>query len=174
MTAIAEVWPQVTFLQLHTPARSDPATPPRISRQQFAGASATELAGSFFSGMLEALPKTATLYDGGELYLYRTQEDFANSSTWRREETRKAPFVGEVARRLWDRVKISFGLFNLTWKDVPMNEQVMETTLTHALRHADNGLVWIYVEKEDWIKNRMQESWRKAIEGAISRAKAAK
>jgi hypothetical protein len=155
-------------LQMHTPARSDPNVPDEVRAEQFGSASSLELAGAFFAGMLEARAGEAELWDGGEFYLYRDREDFENSYLRRKNEGGNGPYLSEDARFKWDDVRFSFGLYNRTWKDVPMNADIMRNNLGWALEFADNNMVWMYVDQMpggafDWVANGMQPEWEDAV-----------
>jgi hypothetical protein len=171
MEAIVAEFPNVVLLVYHGPYVSEPATPDEVLAGQ-ADAESSDLTGPLFVGFLEGLSGEARLVDGGEVYAYRTPEDFARSYEWRKrgiasEETDSA-FIPPAARAVWEeRVGISFGVYNLPFpRGEEMNPRIMRATLENALRQADD-FVWFYTYGDNWlIPGDMPDCWFYAVEGA--------
>jgi hypothetical protein len=151
MAALTKVWPEIRIITAHGPYVSEPTTPRGVTLLQ-TDAREGHLAGHFFSGMLEAAPATGRVVDGGEVYQYRTAEDFARSRDWRRQgmaRSASARLVPDGLRPAWpEAIGIAFGVYDLQWKpDYAMTAAILETTLREALRHADD-YVWLFTEGE--------------------------
>ncbi|MEM7737886.1 MAG: DUF4832 domain-containing protein, partial [Deinococcota bacterium] len=181
MQAVTEVFPDIEILVLHGPYVSEPATPQAVSLFQV-GVNENDLRGDFFVGLLEAAGPQATVIDGGEVYQYRSQADFETSYQWRKtdiaSEAVNAAFIPPALRSTWaDKVDLSFGVYTYPWqldRGFDMNPEIMETTLTHALRRADS-YVWFYHEADtygDWLtpEEPMQQDWINAVENARATA----
>jgi hypothetical protein len=174
MEAVATEFPAVVFLVFHGPYISEPKTPQHVTLSQ-AVARETDLRGPFFAGLVEAAPDTATIVDGGEVYQYRTPEDFQRSYAWRKhgiasDETDCA-FIPPTLRGEWSRkARIGFGVYNRQWKkSYPMDPQIMRRTLENAL-HASDGYVWFYVESEWTAPGQITEDWLRAVSEATQAA----
>ncbi len=170
MEAVAAEFPGVVFLVFHGPYISEPKTPEQVTLSQ-AVARGSDLRGPFFAGLVEGAPDSAAIVDGGEVYQYRTPEDFQRSYAWRKygiasEETDCA-FIPPDLRGEWSRkVRIGFGVYNRQWKkSYPMDAQIMRGTLENALRATD-GYVWFYVESEWTAPGEVTEDWLRAVSGS--------
>ncbi len=172
MEAVATEFPAVVFLVFHGPYISEPKTPPRVILSQGV-ARETDLRGPFFAGLVEGAPDSATVVDGGEVYQYRTPEDFARSYEWRKYEIASdetdCAFIPRDLRGKWaDRVSIGFGVYNRQWKkSYPMDPQTMRGTLENALRATDE-YVWFYVESEWTAPGEVSPGWLNAVSGAVA------
>jgi hypothetical protein len=176
MAAMVAEFPDIKLLVFHGPYASEPQTPPAVRRNQAGLASERELVGPFFVGFLEGLGPQATLIDGGEVYQYRTVDDFRQSYDWRKEgiasdETDSA-FIPPFVRAIWpDRVSISFGVYTQPYADEEMNPSIMQTTLANALNQADD-YVWLYTEDHTWLSpGGIPEAWEDAIRAAVDAAR---
>jgi hypothetical protein len=173
MRAVVAEFPEVVFLVYHGPYLSEPKTPREVIAGQSGDGDASNLTGALFTGFLEGLGTQSQLIDGGEVYAYRTAEDFARSYDWRKyglpsEETNSA-FITDADRAIWsERVGISYGVYNLPFptQQNTMTPLIMRSTLEQALRHADR-YVWLYTYQHNWlIAGEMPRCWRKAVDGA--------
>jgi hypothetical protein len=171
MEVVAGEFPEVVFLVFHGPYISEPKTPQHVTLLQ-AVASERDLRGPFFAGLVEGAPDSATVVDGGEVYQYRTPEDFARSYEWRKWEIASdetdCAFIPRDLRGKWvSRVSIGFGVYNRQWKkSYPMDPQIMRATLENALRATDN-YVWLYVESEWTAPGEVSPDWLNAVSGAV-------
>jgi hypothetical protein len=173
MRAIVAEFPEVVFLVYHGPYLSEPKTPDEVIAGQADEGDASDLTGPLFTGFLEGLGPEAQLIDGGEVYAYRTAEDFADSYEWRKtglpSEATDSAFITDADRAVWpQRVGISYGVYNLPYptEQQTMTPRIMRSTLEQALRHADR-YVWYYTYGDNWlIPGDMPHCWREAVEGA--------
>jgi hypothetical protein len=173
MRAIVAEFPDVVFLVYHGPYVSEPKTPLSVIAGQAPPGDDSDLTGPLFTGFLEGLGPHAQLIDGGEVYAYRTADDFARSYAWRKyglpSAATNSVFITAADRAVWSqRVGISFGVYNLTFPSTatPMTPRTMRTTLEQALRHADR-YVWYYTYGNNWlIPGDMPHCWFAAVEGA--------
>lgn len=164
MDTVESAWPGLVMLQMHTAARSDPAVPDEVRANQFGY---IELAGAFFAGMLEAKDSTTTLYDGGELYNYRTVADFETSYQYRKHDLGDVRFNSPLSTSKWELVQVSFAQYNIPWQGNAMDADIMRSSYENALDRADNHFAWMWVEEADWIANGIPMGWDVAIKGAI-------
>jgi hypothetical protein len=175
MEAVMQEFPDVNLGTLHGPYLSEPATPSFVKRQQVADASYYELSGPFTIGMMEAQSGSARITDGGEVYQYRTLEDFQNSYAWRDQtiasDSVNSALIPESLKPQWSsKLEISFGLYTESWPDPQvdvMTPAIMRSSLANALRVADT-FVWVYGETQtSWLKTGgMPQEWQDAIRGA--------
>jgi hypothetical protein len=180
MQAVCSVFPNVKMKVYHGPYVSEPKTPSYVTRNQV-GVSAANLRGPFFAGMLEGCGPQATLIDGGEVYQYRTVQDFERSYQWRRygiaADSTNCAFIGPSLRPVWrQKLNISFGIYNRAWPDAvkdSMNPAIMRTTAERALRRCDE-MVWFFIEGGDaWLQpNGMPQVWQDSIRAAVTAARA--
>ncbi len=176
MNAVQSVWQNAEIVSLHGPYVSEPATPKSVTLEQV-GANADDMRGFFFAGMLGAKGAQAKVIDGGEVYQYRTESDFANSVAWRKEGITQVPnsdLIPADLRNTWaDKISLSFGLFDQEWRPngaYPMTPALLEEALFQALMHADSP-VWLYAEANNYlIPNSVDQTWLTAISNAKARA----
>ncbi|MER3437218.1 MAG: hypothetical protein C4346_06295 [Chloroflexota bacterium] len=169
MQAIVAEFPDITLLVYHGPYLSEPKTPPEVIARQASEPDGTDLGGPLFVGFLEGLGPRATLVDGGEVYAYRTMEDFARSYAWRKfgmasPET-DSSIIPERLRAIWpERVSIAFGVYNLPFPDdLTMTPAIMRTTLENALLAADD-YVWFFTDGGNWLlPGGMPSCWYQAV-----------
>ena len=173
MVAMVEEFPQVEVFNFHGPYLSEPKTNrEQIIKDQAANWTTRELLGPFFVGMLQGKGKKAKVIDGGEVYQYRTKEDFEISYQWRKfgiasEET-DSWFIPSGNRKTWPvDVEIAFGVYNRQWKEkYPMNPDIMRTTLENALGCTDK-YVWYWTERDSWfVPGAMSQEWIDAVRDA--------
>ncbi|MGL4610274.1 MAG: carbohydrate-binding domain-containing protein [Trueperaceae bacterium] len=172
MEAMMKEFPDINVTTLHGPYKSEPKTPSYVTMEQIGPASSHELSGPLTVGMLEAQTGNARVTDGGEVYQYRTEDDFKNSYTWRDQtiasDSINSTFIPSSLKPSWSqKLDMSFGLFNVAWK-APMDPSIMRTTLTHALNTTDR-FVWIYGElgEVSWLTpGGMSQDWQDAIRAA--------
>jgi hypothetical protein len=153
MQAMVAQFPEITVLLLHGPYISEPRAPAPLFPQV---QSSNELHGPFFAGMAEGAGDRARVVDGGELYHLRTEEEFRQSYEWRKNALPSAEvecaFIPAAIRPVWrDRVSLGFGVYDRPFKGIPMNPEILETTLVRALRQSDR-YVWLYVEGPSFLK----------------------
>lgn len=178
MEAMVIEFPDLEVFNFHGPYLSEPKTDAeKINKEQACGYNCKELLGPFFVGMLQGKGAAATVIDGGEVYQYRTKEDFSFSYEWRKHgiasnET-NSWFITDTIRQNWARdVQLSFGVYNQTWKPAyPMSPAIMSSTLENALRTTDK-YVWYWTEGDSWfIKNKMPEAWIDTVRAVRKRVK---
>jgi hypothetical protein len=170
--AIVAAYPGITLLVYQCPCLSEPKTPSEVRARQSGPADENDLDGPFFVGLLEGMAGNGQLIDGGEFYTYRTPTDFDRSYDWRKfgmpSAQTDSAFIPPADRAVWSqRVGIAFATYNRPFPDnVPMNAQIIRTTLENALRATDE-YVWYYTEQDNWlIPGQMGSEWFDAVEGA--------
>jgi hypothetical protein len=173
MAALRDVWPDIQLIVLHGPYLSEPRTPDDITLDQ-AAPDARDLSGHFFVGLLQGSGRGARVVDGGEVYQYRTAQDFARSYLWRKREMprlRAGALIPPELRPLWaERVSVGFGLYDIAWRPgYPMAPPILGQALAHALARADD-YVWLFTEGEgprDYlVPGGVGEPWLRAIREA--------
>jgi hypothetical protein len=169
MEAMVAVFPAIEMFNYHGPYVSEPETSDAITKQQSGNWDRFELLGPFFIGMMQGRGNDALVIDGGEVYQYRTLEDFQLSYQWRKHDIASDEtgswMVPKDYRSQWtDNINISFGVYNRSWKtDYPMNVDIMRTTLANALKTTDK-YVWYYTESDSWlIPCRMPREWTEMV-----------
>jgi hypothetical protein len=173
MEAVVAEFPDVVFLVYHGPYLSEPKTPTEVIAGQAPPGDDSDLGGALFTGFVAGLGPASQLIDGGEVYAYRTPEDFTRSYHWRKTGIASAAtdsaFIPAELRAIWpSRVGIAYGVYNLTFpaSAQPMTPPIMRTTLENALRHADN-YVWYYTYQHNWLlPGNMPRCWVEAVEAA--------
>jgi hypothetical protein len=177
MEALRAVWPDITVTVLHGPYLSDARTPQAVTNGQGVG-DTSDLSGHFFVGLLQGYGGTAKVIDGGEVYQYRTPQDFATSYAWRKQQLPQLPapaagrpLIPPGVQADWPRrVSIGFGVYDLAWKPgYPMNPGVLRSTLANALARADD-LVWLFTEgngpHQYLVPGGVDQAWLDAIAAA--------
>jgi hypothetical protein len=112
------------------------------------------------------------LIDGGEIYQYRTVEDFEASHQWRKFEMPSAEvdsqFIPENLRAIWpDRVDIAFGVYTQRYAEEAMDPCIMQTTLTNALNATDT-YVWFYNEDHTWLTpGGIPQGWEDSVRATL-------
>lgn len=149
MEAIRAVWPTVKFIHLHGPYISEQRTPGSVSLLQIEQRD-DDLRGHFFVGMLVGSTATARVIDGGEVYQYRTPEDFSRSYNFRKHDLPKLSpnhLVPPWITGLWpNRTSVAFGVYDMAWKEgYPMTPAILAQTIRYALAQADE-YVWLFTE----------------------------
>ena len=168
--AIADEFPEIIFMALHGPYSSFSATPNQVRGAQ-TDAALEELRGPFSAGLIEGLDSRAHFVDGGEVYAYRTADDFQVSYDYRKTGIAAAaancPFISNYLRPVWPlKAGISFGVYNLPFAGQPMDPAIMRTTLERALRRCDD-FVWLYCEDVNWnAPGEIPQAWVDAVVGA--------
>jgi hypothetical protein len=173
MDAVVAEFPEVVFLVYHGPYLSEPKTPLEVIAGQAPPGDVSDLSGPLFAGFLEGLGPQSQLIDGGEVYAYRSAEDFARSYEWRKNGLPSAEtnsvFITDADRAVWsDRVGISYGVYNLPFptEEQTMSPEIMRGALEQALRHADD-YVWYYTYLDNWlIPGKMPHCWYDAVVNA--------
>jgi len=170
MEAMVEEFPEIEVFNYHGPYLSEPKySIPAIIMGQAASWDKYELLGPFFVGMIMGKGDYGTVIDGGEVYQYRTMEDFNYSYQVRKydmasEET-DSWFIPQELRPGWSEdINIAFGVYNRQWKpDYPMDPAIMHITLFNALSVTDK-YVWYYTEGDNWLKpGEMPEEWIETV-----------
>ena len=168
--AIAGEYPEIVVMALHGPYSSFSGTPDQVRGGQ-TNWETEELRGPFSAGLIEGLDSRAKFVDGGEVYAYRTVDDFQVSYDYRKTRiasaTENCPFISNFLRPVWPlKVSISFGLYNYPFAGQPMDASIMRTTLERALRRCDD-LVWLYCEDVNWnAPGEIPQAWVDAVVGA--------
>jgi PEP-CTERM motif len=167
-------WQGVEIVTLHGPYVSEPATPAAVRRDQV-GASATDMRGYFFAGMLQDKGPLARVTDGGELYQYRNAADYELSTQWRRygiAQVSGSTLVPASLAGSWaSRLSLSFGVYDRQWlPNYPMTPALLEEALFQAFMHADSP-VWLYADQNDYlVPGGVDAAWLGAINSARQRA----
>lgn len=151
--AISAEFPEIMFVALHGPYSSFSGTPDEVRGGQ-TSSDADEMRGPFSAGIIEGLDTRARFVDGGEVYVYRTTEEFQLSYDYRKQglarDEENCPYISKYLRPVWAaKVGISFGLYNGEFGGQGMTPSIMRTTLERALRRCDN-FVWLYTEDQNW------------------------
>jgi hypothetical protein len=157
MAALESGFPGLTLIMSHGPFRSCRSTPAVVLAGQ-SGAHGWELMGPFLAGMIEAAGPGVGLVDAGEVYGYRTANDYETSYRWRREgmaaDSTACPFIPTALRSTWaSRLGIGFMLYNKPYppgRGLVMNPAVMTGVLPLALRRADRYVI-LYFEDATWL-----------------------
>ncbi len=181
MQAMQEEFPDISVIHYHGPYASDPNTPNAVSLYQLEP-DESNLMGSFFMGMVEAKNATSKVIDGGEVYQYRTPNEFKNSYQWRKytmaSSSNNSPVIPRNERSAYpDNVSISFGLYNYNWTQWvdgtghPMNPSIMENVVEYSLNNADD-VVWLYTEDMNWAGGGVSSAWINAVRNGREAAKA--
>lgn len=173
MRAMVAAYPEITVILLHGPYVSEPRAPAPLFPQL---QSSNELHGPFFAGFVEGAGDRARVVDGGELYHLRTEEQFERSYAWRKKTLPSGEvdcaFLPAALRPTWaDRVSVGFGVYDRPFKGNPMTPDVLETTLSRALRRSDR-YVWLYVEGPTFLKRSEEGGAPAEWVEAVRRAKA--
>jgi hypothetical protein len=164
MEGMVSEFPNIEVLHYHGPYLSEKEAY-KIIYGQAGRWDKYELLGPFFVGMVLGKGTKGKLIDGGEVYQYRTKEDFQTSYNVRKFEMASEKvnswFIPHWLRGKWpEQVDIAFGVFNQQWKEnYPMNVNIMRTTLQNALEYTDN-YVWFYTQDDNWlIPGKMPKEW---------------
>ncbi|MFN8664782.1 MAG: hypothetical protein U0075_23080 [Thermomicrobiales bacterium] len=171
MEAMVSEYPDITVLFFHGPYLSEPKTPLYVRMNQAGASFEHELHGPFFVGFLDGLGDRAKLIDGGEVYQYRTADDFRKSYDWRKvgmasPET-NCSFISNNLRAIWaNKVSIGFGQATYAAFGDPMSPDIMRSSLANALQQADD-YVWVYTEEDTWMNpGGMPTKWQDAFRSA--------
>jgi hypothetical protein len=190
MTAMLSVWPDLTWVQLHTPAVSVPGyddTPlPSDGSRTYGGDfdfeyEDYELAGPFFAGMAEAVyeAKTGSIVSGGNIYKLRDQRDFAAHETYQDNlGTLSFPWLPAALKgEVWKTtVNAGFGVYNKDFPPLPSfpydDLAVPAEKLKNARCTADE-LVFLYIEPDEgsgsdnWYTN-MPAPWQTLVQASAT------
>ena len=153
MEAINEEFPDAEVGVMHGPYRSVPrvdGAPEAISLQA-GGSDLYEMAGPFFTGLLEGMGDGQTLIDMGELYALRSEAEFAQSQEYRLEVVNDLVAaewdVDPQALARWDEIDFAHMVYT---GDFPtgftQDPASMRETMINALAHSENA-VFLYA---DW------------------------
>ena len=178
MEAITGEWPNAAVIVPHGPYESVLDKPAELFRTGVVRWQCNNLKGPFFAGLLEGAGPETVVYDGGELYFYRTAAEFDGSYDWRKH-TIALPATGvtwipDALRADWpERTSISFGLY-LDFSppdDNPTPDELRDEILPAALGTSD-GLVWMYTEGPSFLEpTSALDEWLAAIREGRSRAR---
>jgi hypothetical protein len=184
MAAMLEVWPDLIWIQLHTPAVSVLGyddTPLASDSSKTIGGDFDfeyedyELAGPFFAGIAEAMleTQTGTIVSGGNIYKFRNKTDFQDHETFvDAVGGQTLPWLGDALEGdAWkNTVKVGFGVYNKDFPPLPSfpykDLAVPAEKLNNARCVADE-LVFLYIEPEDtgsdnWYTN-MPNLWQTLV-----------
>ena len=174
MQAVAQEYPGIVVLAFHGPYSSFSGTPNQVRGAQ-TDWQLEELRGPFSAGFIEGLDSRSRFVDGGEVYAYRTVDDFQVSYDYRKTGIATAaadcPFISSYLRPVWSpKVGISFGVYNYGFAGQAMDPTIMRTTLERALRRCDS-FVWLYCEDVNWnAPGEIAQTWVDAVVGARAAA----
>jgi hypothetical protein len=174
MEAIKTEYPDIVFLVLHGPYSSFTGTPVEVHRGQ-TNPTLEELRGPFSIGLMEGMESRGRFIDGGEVYAYRTPEDFQLSYDYRKfalgSDEVNCPFIPQALRRVWPlKLHVGFGVYNLPFGGANMNPALLGLTLERALSRADD-YVWLYFEEGNWnAPGEISLEWMAAVIAAKARA----
>ena len=174
MQAMAGEYPEIVFVALHGPYSSFDGTPSQVRGKQ-TKYQLEELRGPFSAGLIEGMASRSRFVDGGEVYNYRTADDFEVSYNFRKYLLATAqtdcPFISPYLRPVWPlKVSIAYGVYNHPFGGRDMSPSIMRTTLENALRRCDD-YVWLYFESENWnAPGELSQGWTDAIVGARAAA----
>jgi hypothetical protein len=188
MMAMLSAWPDLTWVQLHTPAVSVPGyddTPlPSNPAQSYGGDfdfeyEDYELAGPFFAGLAQAIRKvgTGSIVSGGNIYKLRDKRDFAAHETYQDNlgnlslSWLPASLNGDVWKTTVD---AGFGVYNNDFPPSPPTPyedlSVPADKLSNARCTADE-LVFLYIEPEkltdNWYTN-MSAPWQTLVQASAT------
>ena len=172
--AISGEYPGIVFVGYHGPYSSFSGTPDEVRGGQ-TNWEVDELRGPFSVGIIEGLDSRARFVDGGEVFAYRTVEDFQLSYDFRKTGIASAeancPYISNYLRPVWPaKVRISFGVYNYPFAGQSMDPLTMRTTLERALRRCDD-FVWLYCENLNWnAPAGLPVPWVDAVLGARAAA----
>jgi Bacterial Ig domain len=174
MQAMASEYPEIVFLAFHGPYSSCSGTPDNVRRGQTNWQS-EELRGPFSVGLIEGMASRSRFVDGGEVYAYRTANDFQVSYDFRKygiasSET-NCPFISNYLRSVWPlKVSIAFGVYNYPFAGQAMTPAILRTTLERALQRCDD-YVWLYFENQNWnAPGEIAQDWVDAVVAAKAAA----
>lgn len=177
MEAMAAIYPEIEIFNYHGPYCSEPKTPARVRLHQVGTWDNYELRGPFIVGMMQGKGAHATVIDGGEVYQYRTVEDFEISYQWRKndiasEETDSWMIPQDMRSGWGDNINISFGVMCSAWvPGFPMNPEIMRTSLGNALKRTDK-YVWYYTDRYSWlVPGKIDPAWEKMVREVRSESK---
>jgi hypothetical protein len=169
MQAMVQEFPEIKVLVFHGPYISEPQTPDWLKARQVGAADQYELDGAFFTGLVAGMGPKSSVIDGGELYGYRTEQQFKESYDWRKytlpSDEIDSQIIPPNLRSEWsDRVGISYGVYDLPFpSDMRMNPTIMQTVLERSLNAADE-YVWYYSEGQNWLKpGGVTSAWINAV-----------
>jgi hypothetical protein len=153
MQAMVREYPEIVFVVFHGPYSSCSSTPDNVRAGQTKW-QLEELRGSFSAGLIEGMASTTRFVDGGEVYAYRSVDDFKVSYDFRKYRIASpeidCAFISNHLRPVWPlKVSIAFGLYNYSFGGQLMTPAILQTTLERALQRCDD-YVWLYFEKENW------------------------
>ena len=172
--AISGEYPDIVFVVYHGPYSSFSGTPDEVRGGQ-TNWELDELRGPFSVGIIEGLDSRARFVDGGEVFAYRTVEDFQLSYDFRKTGIASAeancPYISNYLRPVWAaKVRISFGVYNFPFAGQSMDPWTMRTTLERALKRCDD-FVWLYCENLNWnAPAGLPVPWVDAVLGARAAA----
>jgi hypothetical protein len=190
MAAMLSVWPDLTWVQLHTPAVSVPGyddTPlPSDASKTYGGDfdfeyEDYELAGPFFAGLAEAVHEAQTgfVVSGGNIYKLRNQRDFDAHESYvdtMGSDTSLAWLPASLNGEVWKTtVKVGFGVYNKDFPPLPplpyKDLAVPAEKLKNARCTADE-LVFLYIEPSEspsanWYKD-MPASWQALVQSSAT------
>jgi hypothetical protein len=166
MEAMVKEFPDIVVIVLHGPYISATRAPsplfPRWQRRN-------ELLGPFFAGFVEGAGDRATVVDGGEIYHLRAEHEFKDATAWRKEEF-PAELPANIRTQWKKRVRFAFGVYDRPFQGRAMNPEILESTLSRALRHSD-GYVWLYIEGPSFLKPPAKGGASSAWIDAVRRAR---
>ena len=174
MQAVGEEYPGIVVMVFHGPYSSFADTPNQVRGGQ-TNPDLDELRGPFSVGFIEGLDSRSHFVDGGEVYAYRTVDDFQVSYDYRKTTIASAaadcPFIPGYLRPVWPpKVGISFGVYNYGFAGQTMDPTIMRTTLERALLRCDD-FVWLYCEDLNWnAPGEVGQTWVDAVVGARAAA----
>jgi hypothetical protein len=188
MMAMLSVWPDLTWVQLHTPAVSMPGyddTPLGSDPTKTMGGDFDfehedyELAGPFFAGLAEAVleAKTGSVVSGGNIYKLRNKVDFQDHEIFvdGMGTQNLAWLPASLRGKAWQTtVKAGFGVYNKDFPPLPSFAYQDLAVPAEKLKNARcvaNELVFLYIEPDEgsgrgnWYTN-MPSSWQSLVQAS--------
>ncbi len=188
MAAMLSVWPDITWVQLHTPAVSVPGyddTPLTSNPAKTIGGDFDfdyedyELAGPFFAGLAEATveAKTGAIVSGGNIYKFRDARDFQDHETYVGDMGNKAIswLPDSLKGDTWKTtVDAGFGVYNKDFPPLPSfpyADLAVPAEKLNKARCVADELVFLYLESDEgsgsdnWYTN-MPSAWQTLVQSS--------
>lgn len=179
---LARVMPQADLAVAHGPYVSVPANPalPFGIALQVGDADQHELAGPFFTGLLEGVGPDNTMTDAGEIYALRSGAEFQQSFDYRNSDLPGLiPWAVDPAVLADWSARVQQAHMIYTAEFPPGYGQTPDSfaaTLAHAMAHSE-GAVFVYTESEvfTWLDPAsLPDDWRDALQQGVNMAAAAR
>lgn len=177
MRGILELWPEVTVMQMHGPYTSDCNRPSYVAG---VGVPCSDLKGSFFAGMVQAVsgtPGANPVLNGGQDYVLVSPSDFQKHYLYTETMGENGvAFIPPALRPAWAaNVDTSFMVYNKkieydkeTLEDssiVPFTDLEEPRTQLQNAKCAADEIVWFYLEDDPEARwyYAMPQEWREEV-----------